>query len=466
MILRPHPRKVELGAWFDGEGNDRVGAHVLGCNRCQRHVAELSRLRSWLRAQPFVAMGDGGDDVAVPAGRGRRPALVMAGLLIAFLLVADRSGSPAPSRTASRATTTSPARSDSTPEAAPVSERDDGGSADVAAPAAGERRAPQSSSVAAQALARARQPEPPSPLRLGLIVPASGPMAAEADEVADIVRQRVAAANAAGGVAGLPVELSVAPAEDAGAVAAMVERVDALVGGFGAVAPADKLWLLPADPAISGPMVVPAELTARLAGAQLGSVLRRQGVTGPVGVVVGSGPDATLGAGLATKTPTTSVNADEAGNCVAEIGALRRSGAVALAVAGSPDLAVKCLRASYAVAWSPNFGRILAPSAAYAALHSMPEAVGSRTVLGLPWPTSTAPGAARFRATTQSTSYRALVSYAATELAIDVARQQGSLSVASVDAGNWRSDLVDMAGATNRVNTLVIAFLGTWLIAG
>jgi hypothetical protein len=96
----------------------------------------------------------------------------------------------------------------------------------------------------------------------------------------------------------------------------------------------------------------------------------------------------------------------------------------------------------------------------------MPEAVGARTVLGLPWPTSTAPGAARFRANTSSLSYRALVSYAATELAIDVARQQGGVSLQSIADGLWRNDLIDLSGLTSRVNTLVVAFLGTWLIAG
>ncbi|MGH9283496.1 MAG: hypothetical protein ACRD0S_11245, partial [Acidimicrobiales bacterium] len=208
-----------------------------------------------------------------------------------------------------------------------------------------------------------------------------------------------------------------------------------------------------------------AERTARLAGAQLGNALRRQGLTGVVGVVLGSGPDAGLAAGLASKVASTSVTAQESGTCGPEIAALRRAGAMALAVAGAPDLAAKCMRAAFGSAWFPAYGTVLAPSAAYAGLQAMPEALGARTVLGLPWPTSQAAGAARFRATTESTSYRALVSYAATELAIDVARQQGSLSVGSVEAGSWRTDLLDLVGLSNQVNTLVFAFLGTWLSA-
>jgi ABC-type branched-subunit amino acid transport system substrate-binding protein len=466
VILRPHPRKQELGAWFDGEGRDRVGAHVLGCNRCQRYVSELSRLRSWLRVQPFVAMTDQPDETAaVPAGRGRRPLVLVAALLTAFVLVAERAEAPIPLQ-ASSPTTTTTRPSTTVAEAPSTAPADVDGSSELTATTPSTSTAPSTNSVSSQALARAREPSSPKPLRLGLIVPTTGTMAAEGKDVVAVVRQRVASANAAGGVAGLPVELEVAAAESAEAVAALVKRVDALVGGFGAEPPPGLPWLLPADPGIAGPSVLPAEMTSRMAGAQLGTVLRSQGINGPVGVVVGSGPDAALGAGLASKTQIIPVVAQETGTCALEIAALRRAGAVALAVAGNPELAAKCLRAAFAAAWLPAFGRILAPSAAYAGLQIMPEALGARTVLGLPWPTSTAPGAARFRATTESTSYRALVSYAATELAIDVARQQGVVSVESVHSGTWRTDLVDLSGLTNRVNTLVSAFLGTWLIAG
>jgi len=471
-MLRAHPGKLALGAWFDGEGPDRVGAHVLRCSRCQRHVSELSRLRSWLRTQPFVAMGE--DDLFVddiPAARSKKPIAVLALLLAAFLVVADRSDVP-------RELTASAPRT-ATTTAAPAAAEAPSTTAAVEVPAAEESTAPaedaprvqppstaDAGSVSEQALARARQPSAPQALRLGVIVPTHGTMATEGAEVAEVVRQRVAAANTAGGVAGVPVELEVAAAEDAAAIAALAKRATVLVGGFGAAAPEGIPWLLPADPAIAGNSVIPAESPARSAGIQLASLLRRQGLAGMIGVIVGSGPDAALAGGLATKASTTTVNAQESGNCAAEIAQLSRSGAVALAIAGSPDLAAKCMRAAFRAAWRPIFGTVLAPSAAYAGLHAMPEALGARTVLGLPWPTSAAPGAARFRATTDSQSYRALVSYAATELAIDVARRQGGVSVDSVEAGIWRNDLIDLTGLTSRVNTLVVAFLGTWLIAG
>ncbi|MDP9387362.1 MAG: hypothetical protein M3Q48_05390 [Actinomycetota bacterium] len=53
-FLRRHPRPVEIGAWFDGERDDGVGAHVAGCARCRARASELARLRAVLR--PAVAV--------------------------------------------------------------------------------------------------------------------------------------------------------------------------------------------------------------------------------------------------------------------------------------------------------------------------------------------------------------------------------------------------------------------------
>ena len=459
-----HPSKLDLAAWFDGEGPDRVGGHVLRCPRCQRHVDELSRLRSWLRAQPFVDMRETTDEAPAPPERrrARRPLVAAAALVATMLVVAEGGDAPSGLNAAASRTTTTAAHRAAPPSTERVAEDD-------LTPVVPDPVVPadQPATPAAPVTPTSPAPRhttPASPLRLGLIIPTTGVMAAEGAEVLAVVRQRVDAANTAGGVAGVPVELSTAPAENAEAVAALADRADVLVGGFGvAAAPAGTPWLLPADPAITGPDVVPAELTSRLAGAQLADVLRRQGINGVVGVVVGSGPDSALGAGIATRTATTTVNAKEGTTCAPEVNALRRAGAVALAVAGSPDLASRCIRAAFQALWLPPFGTVLAPSAAYAGLHALPEALGARTVLGLPWPTADTPGAARFRSTTRSTSYRALVSYAATELAIEVARQKGDVSLDAVRHGAWRSDLLDLNGLESRVNNLVAVFLGTWL---
>jgi ABC-type branched-subunit amino acid transport system substrate-binding protein len=458
-----HPRKIDLATWFDGEGSDRVGGHVLRCHRCQRHVDELARLRSWLRAQPFVAMRDP-DDAPSPVRerrRARRPLVAAAALAATVMVVAESGDAPSGLNAASSGTTTTVV--ERTDRITVVDVPDDD-VRPVISELATPESTPGSAPPASSANARPRQTTVANPLRLGLIVPTTGALAAEGAEVTAVVRQRVDAANAAGGVAGVPIELATAPAENPDAVSKLGDKVDVLVGGFGtASAPGDTPWLLPADPAVVGPAVVPAELTSKVAGSELAGVLRRQGLNGVVGVVVGSGPDSALAAGLASKTATTSVTAKEGTTCVPEVTALRKTGAVALAVAGPPDLAARCMKAAFQTLWLPAFGTVLAPSAAYAGLHTMPEAIGARTVLGLPWPTADTPGAARFRSTTRSTSYRALVSYAATELAIEVARQKGGVSVQAVEQGAWRSDLFDMNGLQSRVNNLVAAFLGTWL---
>ncbi|MDQ3574570.1 MAG: hypothetical protein M3404_06565, partial [Actinomycetota bacterium] len=292
------------------------------------------------------------------------------------------------------------------------------------------------------------------PLRLGLVVPTRGPAAAEGSEVVTTVRRSIDGANASGGVGGQPVELVVAPAEDQAGVAALPKRVSALVGGFGAPPPAGVPWLFPADPSLSGPGVVPAEATPEVAGQRVGELLRGQNLGGPVGVVVGSGPERSLAAGLASKVPTTTVAAASDDSCASELASLRRAGAVALAVAGSPDLAVQCLRAVAGARWAPRLGTVLAPSAAYAGLDGVAEARGSRTVLGLPWPTSSAAGAERFRSAVGTRSYRALVSFAATELAIKVAREKGAVSVPAVAGGTWRSDLFEVNGLSTRTDVV------------
>ncbi len=301
-------------------------------------------------------------------------------------------------------------------------------------------------------------------LRLGLVVPTRGAAAAEGAEVARTVRRRVGAANAAGGVGGSPVELVVAAAEDPAAVAALPRRVSVLVGGFGAAPPTGVPWLFPADPSVGGPGVVSAEASPEVAGQRVGALLQGQRLGGPVGVVVGSGAESALAAGLASKVSTTTAAAGSDTSCVSEVVALRRSGAVALAVAGPPDLAARCLRAAAQTLWSPPLGTIVAPSAAYAGLDAVSEARGTRTVLGLPWPTAPGGGPARFRAAGGTRSYRALVSFAATELAIEVARQKGPVSVAAMAADTWRSDLFVVEGNSIGLVPVVIGTDG-WVPA-
>ncbi|MDQ3569927.1 MAG: ABC transporter substrate-binding protein [Actinomycetota bacterium] len=446
MSFIRHPRGPELGAWFDGEDIADVGAHVAGCGRCTRRVSEMARVRAWIRAQPFFAMGD--TEPSAPARlRSWRPRAVAVSLLLVLgLLVANapRLRGPEGSRAAQGRQPEGPllnAGAEGQARAPAPAEPDNPGQS---APTATKRQGGTTSGQGRQ------------PLRLGLVVPTRGPAAAEGSEVVTTVRRSIEVANARGGVGGQPVELVVAPAEDQAAVAALAKRVSALVGGFGAAPPAGVPWLFPADPSLSGPGVVPAEAPPEAAGQRVGELLRGKDLGGPVGVVVGAGPERALAAGLASKVPTTTVAAASDDSCASELASLRRAGAVALAVAGSPDLAVQCLRAVAGARWAPRFGTVVAPSAAYAGLNDVAEARGSRTVLGLPWPTSSTAGAARFRAAEGNRSYRALVSFAATELAIEVARQKGAVSMPAVAGGTWRSDLFEVGGLSIRTDVVVM----------
>ena len=461
-----HPRGRELGAWFDGEGADKVGGHVVRCSSCQRRVSELARVRAWVRAQPFFAMSEE-TGIAAPPQRRWKPAAVLAVVgLVSMLLFADGKHDAMGTRTVLDrlagdrdgllATTPEIAAGDPT-DRVPVAEE---------LPEAAPLEPPAQDVAPAPAAPPGVQPPPSNaPLRLGLVVPTTGRLASEGTEVTEVVKRRVDAANVAGGVAGFPVELVVVAAEDTAALASLPRLgVMALVGGFGTAPPPDVPWLFPADPTLAAGNVVAAEAPARAVGAQLASWLRGQGLDGTVGVVVGSGPDTALAAGLASRAATTVTTARPDTSCGAEVAALQRAGAVAVAVAGDPDLAARCLRALSRSAWRPRLGALVAPSAAYARLHTAPEAWGARTVLALPWPTSPAPGAARFRAIAQSTSYRALVSFAATELAIDVARQRSAVSLASLSAGTWRSDLFDLTGTAAR-GVVVVAGPDIWLPA-
>lgn len=469
-MIGTHPHKFALGAWFDGEGTDAVGSHIARCGRCRRHVAELARVRSWLRAQPFVAMTDGVDGASRRSAHRWKPVLVAALLLFAYLIVPgddDDGSNRSPGGPLSALSGDTPQ-----PSAAPSSTVAGGTSSASSEPAApsGEARSrpfsrPGSGSRLGPPLLSTKSVGAwNTPVRLGLVVPTSGPLAREGSEVRDVVMQRVQAANASGGVGGVPIELVVAAAEDRRAVEAMASTVNAIVGGFGAEIDTPTPWIFPADPSVTGPNVVPAEGSAKSVGERLAADLRAEGLLGLVGVIVGSGPDSALASGLAASgISVTTVVARKNTTCVSEIATLRRAGAMTLAVAGDSDLAASCVRAAAISPWPRRVGPLVPPSAAYAGVGSLSEATGTRTVLALPWPTSAASGAARYRATTTSQSYRALVSYAATELAIDVARQTGTLTMDSMIGRIWRSDLFAMEGVTNRSGSVASALLGAWV---
>jgi ABC-type branched-subunit amino acid transport system substrate-binding protein len=297
---------------------------------------------------------------------------------------------------------------------------------------------------------------------LGVVVPALGSPDDEAGDVERAVDAVARAANAAGGVNGRPVELVDIDASQP----LHPGHIDVLVGGFGFAPPGGVPWLLPADPTVSGRDVVAAELTPDAAGTRLASDLVGRGVEGPIGLVIGSGRDTTMAQGIAKVTRTSAVRLDPTSNCDREVGRLRVSGAVALAIAAAPDEVLRCADAAARAAWSPRGGLLVPPSAAYARADLVPGLLGARTVLGLAWPTSPDPGAARFRAAVGSSSYRALVSFAAAELAVKVARAEGAVTPSTISLRSWRTDLVDFNGSANDGATVDVAGPGGWFPTG
>ncbi len=474
---------MELEAWFDGEApvddpSDELSWHAANCAKCFRHLETLSNLRVAVRGSLGAATPADASvlDLATlraePAWhRWSRPIVAVAAALLVIAAVVGASQIHLHSRLASDRSAAS-GRTSSSKGSTGSGSATKSSATSATSGSATQSRGSSSSSGTASGSTGHTTVGPGSPtagaLTLAVIVPTVGTDAAEGTEVADAVRQAVAAANASGGVDGVPVQLTVVPAEDSAAIAALPGHVTAVVGGFGADPPASVPWLLPADPYASGANVVAAELSPAEAGARLGQELVQQGDTGTVGVVVGTGPDAALESGLAQEVPVSTVTAPSTGACLPALATLQAQGVDAVAVAGPPTLAASCVAALSTLLWAPAAGVLLAPSAAYDGVTSAGIVPGAAlfTVLGLPWPGSSSPGAALFRSVVPGdSSYQALVSFAAVEMAVQVARSVGVLTLHGLAAGTWQNSLYNFAGADNVGAQVVEQSAGNWVSA-
>ena len=73
------------------------------------------------------------------------------------------------------------------------------------------------------------------------------------------------------------------------------------------------------------------------------------------------------------------------------------------------------------------------------------------------------PGARRYRRQVPyGSSYRAIVSFAAAELALDVLRATGGVTAAPLRSGRWRSDVYDIDGGRNASPRPVTVRFGRW----
>jgi ABC-type branched-subunit amino acid transport system substrate-binding protein len=451
-----HPRRVVLEAWFDGEIDDGIGAHVGACGRCQQRLLAVQRVGAAVRATPFAA----------PTPRLRVPHVAVAGLaaamvtLLLFRLpdagvqvgILGSHNSDHATHGSSRVSATGAsglARSGSNSDGIGV------GRLAPRLPASGtgdQGASPMPPPAASWAL----------PLRLGVVVPSLAPRSGETGDIERAVDVVARAANAAGGINGRPVDIVALD----GAQPLRPGRVDVLVGGFGIAPPAGTPWLLPADPTVAGADVMSAELTPTAAGTELAMDLARRGIQGTIAVLIGSGPESGMAQGVAAVARTYPLKLAPTSSCDQEVGRLRFSGAVALAIAASPDQIVRCADAVARVAWSPPGGLLVPPSVAYERTDLVPELLGARTVLGLPWPTSPDAGAARFRAAVGSSSYRALVSFAAAELAIQVARAKSVITPDTISSQSWKTDLTRFDGMSNTGARVDVAGPGGWFPTG
>ena len=490
-MRRRHPSSAELAAWLVGEAAPDVCMHVLRCRRCSGTLARLGQARAVRRGEP------------APPAAGRRPhwasALVAGAAAVALLVGATGIPGrirPTPAGEAAGAPSQAaalPVPGDALsplPAAGPGAEPAAGpdpspaGAEPTGAAASGDVRRPRPvAGPAADAVA-----EPPVPaataapvvpatagapsrgapedgMRAGVPVPVHGPDAAEGHEVVRAVRAAAALA-AEKGAGGRPVHIVVVPVDDDAARRVALARVDVLVGGFAMPAPPGLPWLVPADSGVDGPDVVSGETTPGQAGDVLGADLARR-ADGAVGAVTGGGADGLLADGLALHVRVDRVAAAPGTSCDREVAALRRARVAALAVAGPPELARRCLEAAGRLRWRPPGGVLVAPSAAYAGLERSLSAQGARTARGFPTPLADEPGARRYRQVVPgSRAYRALVSFAAAEMLLDVVRATGEISAQPVRAGHWRSDLYDLDAGRNLSARVVSARLGRWVADG
>jgi len=502
VIHRRHPSPLELGAYFDGEPIEGVSEHVAHCRKCRESLDELRGVRSAVRGEldltdgsarrrarwtvalipvaaavallvavsappgglPVTRVENADDSAVAPAAPPEfTPAEVADG--------ATASTTPADARTGRSAT---PASGRSSPAAGsgsgpPNAETSASGVKHGGAPAAGQSGTKPAgkgkpASVAAAGPAAGTAAPPAGPLRLGVPVPTRGPSSGEGNQVLRAIRAAVDRANGVGGVAGRQVEVVVVPTDDA-ARADVLNRVDALVGGFSIDAPAGMPWIMPADVGPAGADIVAGELGAEQAGAALGlDLAARNTDTRTVGAIVAPGPDAGLATGLAKTVAVQQVEAGTDTTCDQEMLALRKRDVAALALAVPPALARRCAAAAARIGWRPGGGLLLAPSAVYAHLERDLVAQGARSAVALLPPNTDDAGTNRFRQSAPGCdSYRSLVSFAAAELALDAARTaNGVVTVSAVRGRHWHSDLYDVDGGQQTTAHVVAIRFGRW----
>jgi hypothetical protein len=462
-------------AWHDGEHDDpTIVQHLESCDRCWSAAHELAAVDRVVRASGGATTSANATSPRVPgaqkAARTNRTApLQKAGILAVVALVVGVLAVPAipASVDLSRATLAGMLRAASpnhapadakraaAPKPATAPNNVAAARSQTAAPRPGASARPQPASGAQQAAIAQQSPVITKALRIGVPVPDG--VRAESDDALQViraVRAAVDAANANGGVAARPVTLDIVDA----ATVATGAPYDVLVGGIASTAatgevivPGDKPWILPADPRVSGSSVLVAEPDAADAGRAVSATLTIA-PTAPIAVLDDSGASSAFGrqVALTRRGPVATVAVPVGQTCDSSISSARKQQSAALVFALEDAQLRRCLDALARAAWMPS-GGVLLPSYAAFSAPDVPFGVRGAAALPLPWSSWNDPGVTRFRTVSGgATSYRALVSFAATELAIAIARENaGHVDLSRVASHPWRSDLFSFDGTRN-----------------
>jgi len=301
-------------------------------------------------------------------------------------------------------------------------------------------------------------------LRLGLAVDA--PSGLDGERIVRAAQLAVLDANNTGGVGGGAVTLTVVDAADHQATGRLGRTVDALVGGAGA-GDREVPWLLADSSDHTAPPSgfvpgrdVRASPDPGVAGQALGHAFARRGTR--IGAIAGDGADGALADGLADAGPTTIVRLHGSDRCDGALGRLAAARVRTIALAVAPAVAADCIAVLSHLAWRQSAALVVAPSFALDGRNVPPEVGPVYTALGVPPPDADTPGVRRLRDRLGPTSFDAMASVAAVDLAVEIARAAGSVTP-WVTRGNWHTDLVELRGGST-VAQVAMLTPGGWTL--
>ena len=461
-LVSRHPSERALMALHDGEVAEpeasRLRSHADSCARCRAWLSDLDRVGAVARGEVVPVVTPVLARRTLPPVAVRTIPALAASIAVVVGLVAtdasdDRSQEVATAGSVPGIATPPPAG------ASDVRGATGGpGGAAASGDAAGAGTAPSQPNAASPAPndagvvappgggVAATDPDAEEPLRLGVLVPADDPGSAA---VVKAVRAAAAATDPAA-------EVVVGDTADPDSVDLLARRgVRALVGGYGAPPTLHSRavslglpWFGPTDVTDVAGSVLPFEVPHRTAGSLLATFAEAAGADRAF-ALVGSSPERRLADGVGDVLPTDRAVVPAKSDCKSDLphGA---AGADVVVLALDPAGVSACLAAFGGSAPGPLM--VLIPSTA---VDAVTGSSGAPVVVATGAPLADDrddAGAARFRRVTGVTSYRALVSFAATEVALHaLASDPDEPLDAFRKGGAYRTDLVHLDPSTDPV---------------